>query len=97
MAKSTLSIEDRLAAIEAVIKTLRRESPNGDGWEKLSVLAAHPDNPYPRRTLINQMLAAGEDPASSPLENGVHFVNTSGRYYVKPVPYLRAMGVHVNE
>jgi hypothetical protein len=96
MAKPTLSIEDRLAAIERELKRLK-SSAHGNGWQPLAKLIAHEDNPYPRSTLIEQMKAAIDDPLSSPLENGVHFVNTSGRYYVKPVPYLRAMGVQVND
>jgi hypothetical protein len=95
MAKPTLSIEDRLAAIEQRLNRL--EGKPGEGWQPLPVLAAHPDSPYSRWTLISQIRAALKDPSSSKIKSGVHFVNDTGRYYVRPIPYLKAMGVQVNE
>ena len=95
MAKSTLLIEERLALIEERVAKL--EGKPGSDWQPLNALVTHQDNPYPRWTLVGQMRAAIKDPKSSPLKDGMHFTNTSGRYYVRPLPYLRAMGVVIDE
>ena len=90
MAKTT-SIEARLAAVEERLGKL--EGKPGSDWQPLIELITHPSNPFPRWALINQMQAAIKDPSASQLKYGVHFVNGTGRYYVRPLPYLEAVGV----
>ena len=90
MAKTT-SIEARLAALEERLDKL--EGKPGSDWQPLIELITHPSNPFPRWALINQMQAAIKDPSTSQLKYGVHFVNGTGRYYVRPLPYLKAVGV----
>jgi hypothetical protein len=90
MAKTT-SIEARLAAVEERLDKL--EGKPGSDWQPLIELITHPSNPFPRWALINQMQAAIKDPTASQLKYGVHFVNGTGRYYVRPLPYLKAVGV----
>jgi hypothetical protein len=90
MAKTT-SIEARLAAVEERLDKL--EGKPGSDWQPLIELITHPNNPFPRWALINQMQAAIKDPSASRLKYGVHFINTTGRYYVRPLPYLKAVGV----
>ena len=90
MAKTT-SIEARLAAVEERLGKL--EGKPGSDWQPLIELITHPSNPFPRWALINQMQAAIKDPSASQLKYGVHFVNGTGRYYVRPLPYLKAVGV----
>jgi len=91
MAKNTSLIEARLAAVEERLDKL--EGKPGSDWQPLIELITHPSNPFPRWALINQMQAAIKDPSASQLEYGVHFVNGTGRYYVRPLPYLKAVGV----
>jgi hypothetical protein len=95
MAKSTLLIEERLAAIEERLDKI--EGKSGSDWQPLSALVTHKDNPYSRWALINQMRAvinaAIDEPTPNLLREGVHFINTTGRYYVRPLPYLKAVGV----
>jgi len=90
MAKTT-SIEARLSALEERLDKLEGK-PVSD-WQPLIELITHPSNPFPRWALINQMQAAIKDPTASQLKYGVHFVNGTGRYYVRPLPYLKAVGV----
>jgi hypothetical protein len=90
MAKTT-SIEARLAAVEERLDKLEGEP--GSDWQPLIKLIDHPSNPFPRWALISQMRAAIKDPSASQLKYGVHFVNGTGRYYVRPLPYLKAVGV----
>ena len=102
MAKSTLSIEDRLSAAEELLGKLEErldklEGKPGSDWQPLFALVTHPGNPYPRWTLVNQMRCAIESPESSPLKERVHFINTTGRYYVRPIPYLKAIGAQISE
>ena len=89
------SIEELLDKLEERLDKL--EGKPGSDWQPLFALATYPGNPYSRWTLVNQMRCAIEDPSSSPLKEGVHFINTTGRYYVRPIPYLKAIGAQISE
>ena len=98
MAKNTSPTEARLSDLEELLDKIEErldklEGKPGSDWQPLIELITHPSNPFPRWALINQMQAAIKDPSANQLKCGVHFVNGTGRYYVRPLPYLEAVGV----